>query len=255
MRIGVCAGIDNIFTAERIGFDFIEWAVVEAAFMGEQSFSEVKKRIGQCSIKPEACNCFFPGDMKITGPELNYANISEYVKKALGRVASLGTSIVVVGSGTARRVPDGWSREDGIKQFGEVLAIIGEEGSQYGITAVVEHLSKRETNIINSVEEGIQLVKMINHPNVKLLADFYHMMVEAENMDSIIKAGDELRHVHIANSNGRKYPMNADEDKYQPFFNALKEIVYTDRISIEAGTENFEADAPMALSFLKSFSI
>ena len=105
--------------------------------------------------------------------------------------------------------------------------------------------------MINSVTEGLSLVKSVNHPNIKLLSDFYHMQVEMEDMCGIIEASKLLRHVHIANSNGRIYPGSMDEDNYNSFFKALKDADYKDRISIEASTGDFAKDAPVSLKFLR----
>ena len=252
MKIGICAAISELSKVQSIGFDYIEWSVADAASMSYEGFAEVHRKVEESSIKVEACNCFFPWGMKIVGPEADFASITEYIKMALHRVAALGAKTVVVGSGGAREVPNGWDMEEGIKQFGEVLRKIGEIGAQYGIIAVVEPLNKGETNIINSVADGLAFVKKVNHPNVKLLADFYHMRLENESMDVLIATGDELKHMHIANSNERTFPKKAGEDDYAGFFNAIKSIAYNGRLSIEAYSKDFDFDAPESMRFLNS---
>ncbi len=42
---------------------------------------------------------------------------------------------------------------------------------QAGVTIVCEPLNKKESNIINSVAEGIEYVKELNHPNFQCLVD------------------------------------------------------------------------------------
>jgi sugar phosphate isomerase/epimerase len=59
------------------------------------------------------------------------------------------------------------------EQLADTCLILGREASKYDITIVIEPLNKSETNIINSVAEGYKLAQQVNHPNVKLLADFY----------------------------------------------------------------------------------
>lgn len=252
MRIGICTGVENINKLEAMGFDYIEPALNAAVALSKEQFDNVKRMVDKSSIKCEAFNCFFPWDIKIVGPDAaDSAIINEYIKRALERASLLGCRITVVGSGGARRAPEGWDMKRGLEQLAGVLRRIGEEAAQYGITVVVEPLNSKETNIVNSVHEGLQIVKTVNHSNVKLLADFYHMREERESMDTITTSGGFLKHLHIANSSGRIYPLNRYEDKYELFFKALKEAGYNERISIEASTNNFEGDAPVALALLR----
>ena len=72
---------------------------------------------------------------------------------------------------------------------------------RYGIIIAVEPLNRAETNIINSVEEGLKFVRDVDHANIKITADFYHMRRENEPMDVLIQAGKDIAHLHIANSN------------------------------------------------------
>ena len=73
-----------------------------------------------------------------------------------------------------RRIPDGISFEDGWKDFVKTARLVGEIAALYDIYIAMEPL-KSETNILNSVSQGIKFVNDVDHPNVKLLADFYHM--------------------------------------------------------------------------------
>src|SRR5207245_8369450 len=58
------------------------------------------------------------------------------------------------------------------------------------------------------------------------------------------RAGGHIRHLHVANPEGRVFPRKADEYDYAPFFAALRTIGYDKRISVEASTQNLTADAP-----------
>ncbi len=63
-----------------------------------------------------------------------------------------------------------------------------------------------------------------------------------------------MRHLHIANSNGRVYPLAVGEDNYEGFFGRLKEVGYNGRLSIEARTQQFDIDAPASLAFVRSMA-
>ena len=91
-----------------------------------------------------------------------------------------------------------------------------------------------------------------NHPQVRLLADFYHMRMDNESMDAILRASGLLTHVHIANGQGRGYPLSPTEDCYGEFFERLHRIGYNGRVSIEASTQNMAEDAVRSLAMMKA---
>lgn len=251
MKIGICTGVENIKKMEDIGFDYIEPSVVSIAKMSDEEFNAVMNLVDSSRIKCEVFNVLFPGNMRLTGPEVDEKSIEDYLKKAFPRVSRLGAKVVVFGSGGARKVPDGWSGEEAWNQLVRIARVAGDVAAEYGLTIAMEPLNTSETNILNSVEEGIKFVTDVGHTYVKLLADFYHMRRENENMDVLVKAGSTIAHLHIANSSGRVYPLDRSEDVYDCFFQRLKEIGYEGRISIEASTKDVDRDAPISLNLLK----
>ena len=52
------------------------------------------------------------------------------------------------------------------------------------------------------------------------MVDFYHLASKHEDPGIIIRAREHLRHVHMANPNGRVFPRSRDEFEYEPFFAA-----------------------------------
>jgi len=96
------------------------------------------------------------------------------------------------------------------------------------------------------------------HPNVRLLADMFHMARNGEDMQDITLAGTDLRHCHIASPEGRMYPMPGDggNDTYAAFFAALRAIDYAGRMTIEAdGAPGGDpaAELPGCVAMLRSF--
>jgi sugar phosphate isomerase/epimerase len=83
-------------------------------------------------------------------------------------------------------------------------------------TVLVERL-RQESNIINTAGEGFELVKAISDPNFELLIDFYHLASEKEDPAIILRAREHIRHLHMANPQGRVFPLKWEFD-YAPFF-------------------------------------
>ncbi len=251
MRYGICTNTDNLKLVADAGFDYIEPALTELAALSEDQFQILVKKIQSSSIKAEVFNVFFPGTIHLTGSDVQRNSIQEHAKKALTRAALLGCKTVVLGSGGSRKIPEGFPVEEAKEQFKDALTIAGEIASSLGITIVLEPLNTTETNLVNSVLEGLQTVKEVNHTNVKLLADFYHIQKENQSLSDILKCTGYLEHIHIANSHGRVYPLSQNEDQYKEFFEHLVQVGYNGRISIEGSTNNMIEDAPKALKMMK----
>ena len=157
----------------------------------------------------------------------------------------------MVGNGGSRRIPEGHDRIGVEAEFVEVLRIIGNEAAKYGITVALEPLNTRETDFINSVPEAVAIAKTAALPQVRVLADFYHMRMDEEPMEALLDAKGLLAHVHIANSHGRIFPADVGEDLYDAFFGMLGRIGYNERISLEATAKDLAQEAPAALAVLR----
>jgi len=251
MKIGICTQIENIADMEKIGFDYIEPAVAGLIIMDDKMFSNVLSMVNNSKIKCEAFNVLFPGEIKLTGNNVKKEKITEHIKHCFERVLALGGEIVVFGSGNSRNIPEGFDRERAYEQLLEAALIVGNIAKNYNITVTMEPLNKGESNILNTVAEGLEFVKTLNHDNVKLLADFYHMRTDNEDINFIKSTSGYLRHTHIARGVDRKIPSDINEDLYSEFFDSLKVCGYQGRVSVEGKTENLIDDAEIALKLLR----
>ena len=172
--------------------------------------------------------------------------------KAFDRAAKLGLKVIVFGSGGSRKVPDGFSKDEAWKQLVDFAKRIAPEAKKRRIVVAVEPLRKQETNIINTAAEGLAWVQAVGHPNFQLMVDFYHLASEKEDPAILVKARKELRHIHIANPNGRVFPQSAEEYDYSGFFDNLRKIKYQGGISVEGRAKDFDVEAPKALAFLRA---
>jgi D-psicose/D-tagatose/L-ribulose 3-epimerase len=251
VQVGYCTSVKNIAAARAAGFDYIEVGTSEIAALSDADFDRTLQDVAQAGLPVPAANLFLPATLKVTGPAVDAEQQLLYVRKAFGRLSRLGTQIVVFGSGGARRVPEGFSKDEGFKQLVAFGKRIAPEARSHGITVAIEPLRREETNIINSAAEGLALVEAIGDPNFQLMIDFYHLASEKESPAIVARAKDHLRHLHMANPTGRVFPLSWDEYDYAPFFAALRQAGYSRRISVEASTKDLAADAPRAIALLR----
>jgi len=251
VQIGYCTGLKNVAAAKQAGFEYVELSTTEIAGLSDTDFERAASDLAVAGLPTPAANLFLPATLKVTGPAVDRDGQIAYVTKAFDRLARVGVHVVVFGSGGARRVPDGFARDEGFTQLTEFGRRIAPLARAKGLTVAVEPLRREETNIINSAAEGLQLVEAVNDPGFQLMVDFYHLASEHEDPSIIVRARSHLRHLHMANPNGRVFPRSDDEYAYAPFFAALRSIGYDQRISVEASTSDLQADAPRAIALLR----
>jgi len=250
--IGVCTSITNAALIRSHGFDYIEEGVQRflVPLESDAVFQEKLQDSKACGLEISACNSFLPGKLKCVGPDARHTDILRYAETAFSRARSGGVKIIVFGSGSSRRIPDGFSKEEAERQFVSLLKKMGPIAKKFGIVVAIEPLRRAETNFIHTVIEGLNIVKTVNHPNIRLLADFYHMMQEEEGPDAILNAGDYLRHCHIAEKEKRT-PPGTQGDDFRHYLRALRQKGYRGGISIECRWEDMESQLPGAIAELK----
>jgi sugar phosphate isomerase/epimerase len=251
-EIGVCTGYTNGAILVQHGYSYIEESVGRF-LMPDKSDEEFNAVLEQAknSVPPvKACNGFIPGSLKSVGPEAVHPQILEYMETAFRRAQKAGVEHIVFGSGGSRSIPDGFSKEEARSQFVGLCSAMAPIAARYNVIVVLEPLNTREVNFINSVAEGAGIVEEVNHPNFRLLADIYHMMMEDESPEDIITYGHLIKHVHIAEKEGRAAPGTHGED-FRPYFSALKEIGYPGRISVECRWEDLESQAESVITAIK----
>jgi sugar phosphate isomerase/epimerase len=250
VKLGVCT--NDVAGAVRYGFDYIEPSAADIAGMSEDKFREYAEQVLSSPIRCEAFNSFIRRpELVVLGNEVPKAALNDYMEACLARCRKLGASIVVWGSAGSRKVPNGFSRELARQQIAEFLSMAGDIARRYGIVIAIEPLRHQESNILNSGAESLEMVRMVKHPNVRMIIDYYHLREENENPSIVETAKNEIVHLHFANPAGRIWPRDPIEDRdYELFFRYLKNAGYTGRISIE-GKGSFEVDAVRSIAFFK----
>lgn len=235
MKIGICLSPDALASIPDPAFDYVE-ANVQLFLLPEQPDEafEPNRRLAASLAPPiPAACCFLPADLRVTGPGIDYPRLERYADTAFRRAAQVGIAVIVFGSGGARKLPEGVSREEGLAQFAEANRRIAPLADRHGVTLVIEPLNRSECNFVNSLADGARIVEAVNHPRVRLLVDFFHMLREDESPEEIRRFGHLLHHAHLAEKADRTAP-GVKGDDFRPFLAALKAVGYDRLLSIES---------------------
>ena len=126
MRFGCCVGLDKALIVQDAGYDYIELPVgTVKAESPDSDFEPVLDQVRSLEIVPEAWNCLLPGDLKVTGPEIDKYRMERYLRTAFERIEEIGGEVVVFGSGDARKVPDGFPMDEARDQIVEFVTLAG----------------------------------------------------------------------------------------------------------------------------------
>jgi len=236
MKLGLCGPIGQASLVAEAGFDYVEenvqsWLEPESP---DEVFAAKLGAVREAALPVLAANCFYPGAIKCTGPEVDMDRVLRYAASAFRRARLSGIKFIVFGSGGARQVPEGFDHAKAGDQFVAILRGIAPLAEREGVTVVIEPLGRHECNFITSLADGEAMAAAAEHPNVQLLADVYHMRMNGEGPEEIVKHGKMLSHVHVAEKEGRLAPGTGGED-FGPYLRALQEIGYRGAISFEAG--------------------
>ncbi|MEK3890585.1 sugar phosphate isomerase/epimerase family protein [Bacillus sp. FSL K6-3431] len=241
---------------EKNGYEFAELTVQSLSQLTEEEFMETLQVIQQSSLNIPVFNSFIPPQLKVTGPNVSEGDLENFLDLAMKRVQAAGGEQIIFGSGAARTVPDGFSRERGQEQIKQFLRCCNVYGEKYGLTVAIEPLNKGESNIINTVEEAVLLATELNLPHIKILADSYHMDIEKESFNILRKATKNgwLAHVHISDRE-RRFPgeMEGKESiDFSKLFLVLQEAEYQGLISAECSSSSIAKSSALSLQFVKN---
>ncbi len=234
IKIGSCTNLKNEVCAKSLGLDYVEVPALVVAAMSDEEFNALEMKLADVGIPAEASCRLLPGDIKIVGPEFDKDKLVSYCTGLMPRLARLGTKVVVLGSGHCRRIPDGYSKDAAEKDFCDAAEIISKTAEEFAITVVVEPLSPAETNFINTLSDGAEIVRRVDMPAFRLLADYYHMAQSGDPIEEFTRNAEYIEHIHIAHPVSRELILPEDHADFELFAAAVRESGYTRRVSVES---------------------
>lgn len=254
--LGVCTGYNNAELIRSLGYTFIEegvgrFLIPDEKSGGDAQFQKNLELVKSTGVPVRSYTSFFPADLKSVGPELHHEKILERTELAMKRAKQIGSQNIVFGSGGSRRIPDGFDREKAKQQHIELSKRMAPIAEKYGITISIEPLNSTETNFVNSLADGAEIVVAVNNPWFRLLCDIYHMKKDGEGPEQIRKYGELITHCHIAEKENRT-PPGVDGDDFRPYFKALKKIKYKNGLSLECRWKDFDAEVKNAIGVIRT---
>jgi D-psicose/D-tagatose/L-ribulose 3-epimerase len=155
------------------------------------------------------------------------------LSRAVDVVAELGGRHLAGVIYGAMRKHERPATERGRRNGIEVLRRVADRGQAAGVQLNLEVVNRYETNIINTARQGLAYLDEIDHDNIRLHLDTYHMNIEESGMfEPFLDAAGVLGYVHIGESH-RGYLGTGTVD-FDATFRALARIGYDGPIVFES---------------------
>ena len=219
----------------EMGFDVLEIACEDPATI---DVPVLRDALAEHGLDAVVCGAFGPGrDLGSDDADVR-GSTAAYVRWCADTAQELGARIVcgpMYGSvGKARYLPDGERRSERRRTASELRELAMYAGDR-GVRLAMEPLNRFETDMVNVVSQGLDLVEEIGSDHVGLHLDTFHMHLEEKDSGSAIRlAADRLFHVHFC-ENDRGVPGTGQVD-WRGVARALEDIGYDDVVAIESFT-------------------
>ena len=226
--------IPYIEKVAKLGFDFLEIACTPINGYSDQQLKDIRQAAKDNGIFLTAGHGPAPSQNLASADPAVAKNAKEFFTALLKNLEKL--DIHTIGGGIYSYWPVDYSKpidkagdwERSVKNVRE----IGKVAADCGVDYCLEVLNRFEGYLLNTAEEGVQFVREVGLPSVKVMLDTFHMNIEEDSMgDAIRSAKGLLGHFHTGEAN-RRVP-GRGRMPWREIGNALQDIGYDGLVCME----------------------
>jgi sugar phosphate isomerase/epimerase len=155
----------------------------------------------------------------------------------------------VHGSPKQRQIAPGETHAIALARLQDALAQVALAAARVGVIYCIEPLSRRETELVNTIAEAAELVRSIDHPNLRTMIDCSAAgLTESASIPSLIERWlptGLIAHVQVNDPN-RRGPGQGDM-QFAPILAALKRHGYDGTVAVEPF--DYSPDGPGVAAF------
>jgi len=242
--------LERAAAAKAAGFDSVEfWWPFAEAVPGDQQVDEFVASLRDAGVQLDGLN-FFAGNM----PEGDRGLVSwkgrcsEFkdnidVVAAIGEATGCKSFNALYGNRLADYTP---AEQDELALKNLVAATKGV--ARIGGTVLIEPVSGTEAYPLKTAADAlavVEKVKTTGNQNIALLADFYHMSVNGDDVPAVIEAhAKDFGHIQIADAPGRGAPGTGNLPLLD-WVERSRELGYTGKVALE-----YKQDSATAFDWL-----
>ncbi len=220
---------------KKMGYDCVEIPVEDPDAL---NLSDIKKALADNGLSVTVCGAFGPGRDLSHEDNSIVENTLGYISKCLDICNEFGVAFyagpMYAEVGKARML----SPEERQKEWGRAASNVRkacELADARNLNLAIEPLNRFESDMINTTEDVVRLIKDIDHKRAKICLDGFHMSIEERDLCKAIQtAGDLLQHLQVS-ENYRGIPGTGSTD-WEGIKKGLESINYNGKVVIESFT-------------------
>ena len=241
--------------AKDLGYCGVELSLLDSPAINQD---DVLKKLETLGLKVYAIatgQTYYQDGYSLYGPTAEKRQ--KTIERLKGHIdfATRLNSAVIIGGIRGKIDAQGQALED-LKAEGTLaLKTCVRYAEEKNVRLLLEPINRYETNVINTLAEGSDLIREIGSQHLKLIPDTFHMNIEERSLQkSIVDAGDLIGYIHFSDSN-RRSPGWGHID-FSKIVSALKKTNYTGAVGIEVlpKPDDYSA-AEQAIGYLNSMRI
>jgi sugar phosphate isomerase/epimerase len=177
-----------------------------------------------------------------------------HLHKIIDKAVENGVKVLVFGCPKNRQVADNSNQTENNEIFTCFFKELGIYCENKYITICIEPNSKKyNCNFINKIEEAGEIVKNINHHNIKMMVDIGNAFMEDDNLQKIYEYKDIIYNIDVAQESMKSFDKVNYIDKHSQFKNILNNINYKNKINLEMIINDKENELEILCSSLNNF--
>jgi D-psicose/D-tagatose/L-ribulose 3-epimerase len=229
------------------GFDVIELPVES---VGDWDPARAADLLAGLGLGATVCAVMAPGrDLVATFPAAR-AETQDYLRGVVDAAATVGSAVVAgpmyASTGRTWRFGRDERRAYGAELV-EALAPLADHAAARGVRLGVEPLNRYETSVVNTAEQGLEMIARLPAEAVGLALDTYHLNIEERDPAAAVRlAGREGRLAHVQVCGTDRGTPGGDHADWPALRDALADAGYAGPLCIESFTADNAAIATAA---------
>jgi D-psicose/D-tagatose/L-ribulose 3-epimerase len=215
------------------GYDHVEVCLEDPTRLTPSLLAEAASDSGLSLL---VCGAFGPGRDVSHEDSAQRREGMEYLRRCVDFAAEVGSTLVsgpmYAQTGQARLL-DAADRRAQWGRAVESLSAVGEYAAERGVRLAIEPLNRFETDLVNTVEQGMRLCAEIDADNVGLMLDTFHMNIEEKSLPSAIAAaGPRLFNFQVSEND--RGTAGSGHIPWADVIRALREAQYSGGVVVES---------------------
>ncbi len=216
--------------AAELGYDGVELALKDVSEIDPSQLDALLKSNGLSVSCVSTGQVFADTGFMFTDTDKKRRTVLTRIFKDMIDLASEYGRLVNIGRIRGMIGEDG--KENAEMRFIELAQELCDYAQKRGSTLVLEPVNRYEINFVNTIEQGVELLKKVNRPSMKLMPDVFHMNIEDVTIGGeLAKHINHIAYIHLADSN-RLAPGWGHTD-FRDIFENLKKADYSGWASVE----------------------